>query len=109
MSDTEERARFDAWWLGDYGSSGPRAWWPSSQTEAAWMAWKAQAEEIQRLRNELHISTEWSAKVYAGHAEDMAEIERLREALRGVIRVADRKTVEFDAAHAALNSKGETE
>ena len=31
-----------------------------------------------------------------------AEIKRLREALRGVIRVADRKTVEFDAARAAL-------
>ena len=30
------------------------------------------------------------------------EIEQLREALRGVIRVADRKTVEFDAARAAL-------
>jgi len=31
-----------------------------------------------------------------------AEVERLRAALRGVIRVADRKTVEFDAARAAL-------
>jgi hypothetical protein len=31
-----------------------------------------------------------------------AEVERLRAALRGVIRIADRKTVEFDAARAAL-------
>ena len=53
MSDTEERARFDAWWRGDYGPYGIRAEWPNSQTEAAWMAWKAQAEEIERLQSEV--------------------------------------------------------
>jgi len=38
-------------------------------------------------------------------ADKDAEIAQLREALEGVIRVADRKTVEFDAAHAALNKE----
>jgi cell division septum initiation protein DivIVA len=36
-----------------------------------------------------------------------ATIERLTAALRGVIRVADRKTVEFDAARAALTPSKE--
>ena len=36
-----------------------------------------------------------------------ASNKALREALEGVIRVADRKTVEFDAACAAL-AEGET-
>jgi hypothetical protein len=36
-----------------------------------------------------------------------AEVTRLRSALRGVIRVADRKTVEFDAARAALTPSQE--
>lgn len=41
-------------------------------------------------------------------ADKDAEIARLREALEGVIRVADRKTVEFDAARAALAKTGES-
>jgi hypothetical protein len=43
-------------------------------------------------------SEEWAAKIthrYNAH-------DALVAALEGVIRVADRKTVEFDAAHAAL-------
>jgi hypothetical protein len=36
-----------------------------------------------------------------------AEVARKDAALRGVIRVADRKTVEFDAARAALNPSQE--
>jgi hypothetical protein len=32
------------------------------------------------------------------------EVAELREALQGVVRVADRKTIEFDRAHAALRS-----
>lgn len=31
-----------------------------------------------------------------------ADVEQLLEALKGVVRVADRKTVEFDAARAAI-------
>jgi ATP phosphoribosyltransferase len=46
------------------------------------------------------------------HASELrayeATVENLVEALRGVIRVADRDTVEFDAAKAAiLNAVGE--
>jgi uncharacterized small protein (DUF1192 family) len=71
--------------------------------------------EIARLAAELHIATEWSARVHAGQQEDAdtitalrAEVERLRAALRGVIRIADRKTVEFDAARAALTQEPRT-
>jgi hypothetical protein len=38
-----------------------------------------------------------------GHGAEYAlRVERLIEALKGVIRVADRKTIEFEAAHSAL-------
>ena len=52
MTDTDERSRFDEWWLGDDGPYSIRAERPSSETEAAWMAWRAQGEEIKRLRAE---------------------------------------------------------
>jgi hypothetical protein len=41
--------------------------------------------------------------------EKDAKIEQLRSALEGVVRVADRKTVEFDAARAALAFEHEQE
>jgi hypothetical protein len=41
--------------------------------------------------------------------EKDAKIEQLRSALEGVVRVADRKTVEFDAARAALAFEHELE
>ncbi len=62
---------------------------------------------------------EWGAcrvcggEIPHGHTNncDIFKMEKreriLRDALAGVIRVADRKTVEFDAARAALNSKTE--
>ena len=42
------------------------------------------AVENERLRNELHLAREWSAKVHAGQAEDAAEIERLRAVLEEI-------------------------
>lgn len=39
-------------------------------------------------------------------AEKDQKIAQLHEALEGVVRVADRKTVEFDAARAALSKTG---
>jgi hypothetical protein len=51
-SDTDERARFDAWWTGRYGEFSIRAEWADTPTEAAWMAWRVQADEIKRLRAE---------------------------------------------------------
>jgi chromosome segregation ATPase len=52
--------------------------------------------EVERLRNELHITKEWSAKVLAGHDQDMAEIDKLRAeverkdaALKSAVEVAD--------------------
>ncbi len=50
MTDTNERARFDAWWTGEYGPYSLRAEWADTPAAAAWMAWRAQADEIARLR-----------------------------------------------------------
>ena len=55
MTDDNERARFDAWWLGEDGPYSIRAERPSSMTEAAWMGWRAQEEENATLRAALHI------------------------------------------------------
>jgi len=48
-----------------------------------------------------------NAAFLAGAASRDDEVKRLKEALQGVIRVADRKTVEFDAARAALGAPRE--
>lgn len=45
--------------------------------------------EIERLRNELHLARDWSARVIAGQEESSAEIERLRAALRPFAEAAD--------------------
>lgn len=45
------------------------------------------------------------ADIRAAIAPAKADAERLRAALRGVIAVADRKTVEFDEARAALQGE----
>ena len=50
MSDTDERARFGEWWTGRYGPYSIRAEWADTPTDAAWMAWRAQAEENALLR-----------------------------------------------------------
>lgn len=64
----------------------------------------APTDIVERLSEaiDLHYSQSrpWATAV---DREAKAEIERLRAALEGVIRVADRKTVEFDAARAALS------
>jgi len=44
----------------------------------------------------------WAAKMEAERDALKARVQQLEAALRGVIAVADRKTVEFDAARAAL-------
>ena len=59
---------------------------PSDSSGAAFDA----VNEITRLRNELHITQEWSARVIAGHEQDMTEITALRaevERLRAVLEV----------------------
>lgn len=43
-----------------------------------WQRGQQAANEIERLRNELHIAQEWSARVIAGHEQDIAEITALR-------------------------------
>jgi hypothetical protein len=51
------------------------------------------------------VMTEAVARI----AELAAERDRLREALKSVVRVADRKTVEFDEARAAIAEAEQTE
>lgn len=50
MTDDNERARFDAWWLSEDGPYSIRAEQPSSMTEAAWMGWRAREAENAKLR-----------------------------------------------------------
>ncbi len=69
MSDIVERLRRKV-------SHGPTM--EAVHTKA--VEWQA-ADEIERLRNELHIAEQWSARVYAGRDQDVAEITRLRAAL----------------------------
>lgn len=73
MSDIVERLRWRA-----ENTSTPAATTPMLCAEAA--------DEVTRLRNELHIAQEWSARVIAGHEQDIAEITALRaenERMRG--------------------------
>ena len=61
---------------------------PSDSSGAAFDA----VNEITRLRNELHITQEWSARVIAGHEQDMTEITALRaenERLRAALQAWD--------------------
>lgn len=56
------------------------------------------ADEIERLRGGM-------LKMASARSQQIKTIERLRAALRGVIRVADRNTAEFNEARAALWDK----
>lgn len=63
------------------------------------------SEQTIGLTGIAHLESEMRARLAAKNAD----IERYRTiivemlaALEGVVRVADRKTVEFDAAHAAI-------
>lgn len=50
------------------------------------------ADEITRLRNELYIAQEWSARVIAGREQDIAETTALRaenEKLRAALQRVD--------------------
>jgi hypothetical protein len=57
MTDNNERARFDAWWLGEDGPYSIRAERPSSMTEAAWAGWRAREAENAKLRAALEEIT----------------------------------------------------
>lgn len=57
------------------------------------------SEDVARLTEIIHAS----ARTETAYHETMeARVKVLEDALRGVVRVADRKTTEFDAARAAL-------
>ena len=66
--------------------------------------------ESERLATELHIATEWSARVHAGQQEDAdtitalrAEVERLRAALEWIVGCAlTEPQAMTDKARAAL-------
>jgi chromosome segregation ATPase len=75
-----------------------------TKVEAELSAWKAAASDYatspDALLRELELGSSSEDRIDQLRDEN----EKLREALKGVIRVADRKTVEFDAAHAALKA-----
>ena len=73
MDGDSERARFEAWWLGDDGPYSVRAEHPSSETEAAWMAWQAKGDEIKRLRAALE---QVYARINEGHYEAAFAVAR---------------------------------
>lgn len=70
----DERKAFDDWWNAPYGNYSVRCEFPLNETDAAWMAWQAQAEEITRLRTAL--------------ADREAKLEKAREALRPFARLS---------------------
>ena len=85
---------------------------PSDSSGAAIKA----IDEITRLRNELHIAHEWSARVIAGQEEDAnqitalrAENEKLRAALKAISEVKPNWGSEseemYELARAALEGK----
>lgn len=57
---------------------------------------------IATLEEQVHLFEENEKAHRAVYQQTKAENARLLEALKGVVRVADRKTVEFDAARAAI-------
>ena len=44
---------FDDWWYGSYGEYSIRAEHPANMSEAAYMAWTAQQEVIDKLKEDL--------------------------------------------------------
>lgn len=85
-------------------------------TQTKWTAGEWVVKEVNYLLTGPNATNTWEIsapdnedqKYWVAHAlrEDDARLlaasKRLYEALQGVLRVADRKTVEFDAARAAL-------
>ncbi len=66
-------------------------------------------DQAARLRGDFTAKSE-IVKLAEQQAEIDAlkeEVVRLREALKGVIRIADRNTIEFDIARAAIREGGE--
>lgn len=53
---TKPKTDFDIWWTGPMGEYSRRCEWPQNEFEAAYMAWAARQEEIDRLRTELAAS-----------------------------------------------------
>ena len=63
------------------------------------------ADEIERLRAWVSVKTQEEARAHDYSVRMHDENARLREALIGVIRIADRDCPEFRAARAALAEK----
>lgn len=70
MTDDNERARFDAWWLSEDGPYSIRAERPSSMKEAAWMGWRAQEEENAKLRAALVAIRDLPGEINLGNYTD---------------------------------------
>ena len=91
-----------------------RCAWPGSYThhdvDLAWQAWKAAMETKDDEISALKAKRDAQLAIYDEVIDNLqSQVDELAAALKGVIRVADRKTDEFDAARAAIaKAEGES-
>ena len=95
MAD-DKRARFGAWWWGDHGPYSLRAEWPGNMTEAAWMAWEAQEEEIAKLRD---VDNSWRTMM-----KETIELRSAVEAENAKLRTALAEIISFQVFGFAITA-----
>lgn len=88
-------------WVKAERLNGP--WWHiSSAYTVGGQACKSGRQAIAAVHGESKRGSKSYADMFEANARLIAAAPELLEALQGVLRVADRKTDEFDAAHAAI-------
>ena len=101
MTDTDERARFDAWWTGEYGWHSIRAEWAETPSDAAWMAWRAQGEEIANLKGEVARLRADNEQLEKWNGEIAFNARLFADALKEIHRIVP-KHIAGEIAFAAL-------
>lgn len=101
MSDVNERTRFDAWWNGEYGPYSIRAEWADNPIDAAWMAWRAQADEIANLKEEVARLRADNEQLEKWNGEIAFNARLFADALKEIHRIVP-KHIAGEIAFAAL-------